>query len=83
MMFLIGIEEWIDGQNHRQLGEFKENAGFRFILKAEGQKDIEINENNFSGTRSFGHGDFQAFYVEMKAPSFKQIVPGVPHSLEA
>ena len=81
--FLIGIEEWIGGRDHRQLKEFKTNAGFRFVLKAEGQKDIEINENSFSGTRSWGHGEFQAFYVKLKDSQFRQIIPGVSYRLEA
>jgi hypothetical protein len=80
--FLIGIEEWHEGQDHRQLGEFKTNAGFRFVLKAEGQKDIEINEKNYSGTRSWGNGEFQAFYVKLNDSQFGQIVPGVPYRLE-
>jgi len=80
--FLIGIEEWNKGQSHRQLNELRENAGFRFILKAEGQKDIEINEKNFGGTCSSGNGEFQAFYVNMKDAQIEQIVPGVSYRLE-
>jgi hypothetical protein len=82
--FLIGIEEWNEGQDHRQLGEFKTNAGFRFVLKAKGQKDVEINENNYSGTRtSRGQGyELQAFYVKLKDSQFEQIVPGVSYRLE-
>ena len=80
--FLIGIEEWHEGQDHRQLGEFKTNAGFRFVLKAKGQKDIEINEKNYSGTRSGGDGEFQAFYVQLKDSQFRQIVPSVSYRLE-
>ena len=81
--FLIGIEEWCEGQDHRQLEEFKINAGFRFVLKAKGQKDIEINKANYSGTRSFGNGEFQAFYVKLKDSQFREIVPGVSYKLEA
>lgn len=80
--FLIGIEEWHEGQDHRQLGEFKTNAGFRFVLKAKGQKDIEINEENYSGTRSWGNGEFQAFYVKLKDSQFEQIVPSMSYRLE-
>lgn len=80
--FLIGIEEWQEGQDHRQLGEFKTNAGFRFVLKAKGQKDIEINEENYSGTRSWGNGEFQAFYVKLKDSQFEQIVPSMSYRLE-
>ncbi|MBL7142931.1 MAG: hypothetical protein ISS76_01720, partial [Phycisphaerae bacterium] len=80
--FLIGIEEWNKGQSHRQLNELRANAGFKFVLKAEGHKDIEINEKNFSGTCSSGDGDFQAFYVNMKDTQIGQIVPGVSYGLE-
>jgi len=80
--FLIGIEEWHEGQDHRQLGEFKANTGFRFVLKAKGQKDIEINEENYSGTRSWGNGEFQAFYVKLKESQFEQIVPSMSYRLE-
>ncbi len=81
--FLIGIEEWHKGQSHRQLNEFKANAGFRFVLKAEGQKDIEISEKNYGGTCSQGDGEFQVFCVNLKDTQFRQIVPGVSYRLEA
>lgn len=80
--FLIGIEEWNKGQSHRQLNELRANAGFRFVLKAEGQKDIEISENNYGGNCSSGDGEFQAFYVNMKDTQIGQIVPGVSYGLE-
>jgi hypothetical protein len=64
------------------LEEFKTNAGFGFVLKAEGQRDIEINENNYGGTRSWGRGEFQAFYVRLNDSQFGQIIPGVPYRLE-
>jgi len=80
--FLIGIEEWNKGQSHRQLNELRANAGFRFVLKSEGQKDIEINEKNFGGTCSSGDGDFQAFYVNMKNTQIEQMVHGACYGLE-
>ena len=80
--FLMGIEEWHKGQSHRQLGELRTNAGFRFVLKAEGQKDIGIDENNYAGTTSQGNGEFQAFYVRLNDTQFGQIVPGVSYRLE-
>lgn len=81
--FLMGIEEWNEGQDHRQLEELKTNAGFRFVLKSEGQKDIEIGKNNYGGTTSQGNGEFQAFYVNLNDSQFKNIVPGVSYRLEA
>lgn len=80
--FLIGIEEWFQGQSHRQLGEFRTNAGFKFVLKTEGQKDIEINERNYGGTCSSGDGEFQAFFINLKDAQFREIVPGVSYRLE-
>jgi len=80
--FLIGIEQWHKGQSHRQLDEFRANAGFRFVLKAEGQKDIEINEKNYRGNCSSGGGEFQAFYVNLSETQIKQIIPGISYNLE-
>jgi len=80
--FFIGIEEWHKGQSHRQLDEFRTNAGFRFVLKAEGQKDIEINQENYGGNCSSGRGEFQAFYVGLNDAQFRQIVPSVSYRLE-
>jgi|GEM_PF-1329369 len=80
--FLIGIEEWNEGQDHTQLVEFYENAGFNFVLKAEGQKNIEISSKTYPGTSSQGDGQFQVFYVKLKDSQFEQIVPGVPYRLE-
>ncbi|MBW8034918.1 MAG: DUF3887 domain-containing protein [Planctomycetes bacterium] len=81
--FLMGIEEWNEGQDHRQLVEFCENAGFNFVLKAEGQKDILIRAEGYPGSTSQGNGQFQAFYVKLKGKQFRQIVPGASYSLEA
>ncbi len=80
--FLLGIEEWHKGQDHRQLDELKENAGFKFILKADGQKNIQIDEKNYGGNCSLQSGGFQAFYVNLKDSQFEQIVPGVSYRLE-
>jgi hypothetical protein len=80
--FLIGIEEWIEGQDHTQLVEFYENAGFNFVLKAEGQKDIKISAKSYPGTSSQGDGEFQVFYARLNDSQFGQIVPGVPYRLE-
>jgi len=81
-IFLIGIEEWNEGQDHRQLVEFYENAGFNFVLKAEGQKDIEISAKSYPGTSSQGDGEFQVFYARLNDSQFGQIVPSVSYRLE-
>jgi hypothetical protein len=80
--FLMSIKEWHEGQDHRQLDEFRTNAGFRFVLRAEGQKDIEISEKNYGGNCSSGNGKFQAFYVNLNNAQFGQIVPGASYRLE-
>ncbi len=81
--FLIGIEEWNEGQDHRQLVEFCENAGFNFVLKAEGQKDILIRAEGYPGSTSQGDGRFQAFFAKLNDSQFGQIIPGVSYKLEA
>jgi hypothetical protein len=80
--FLIGIEEWCQGQDHRQLEELRANAGFRFVLKADGQEDVEINEKNYSGTCSAGNGEFQAFFVKLNESQSHRIVGGPAYRLE-
>jgi hypothetical protein len=81
--FLIAIEEWLSGQDHRQLGEFVDNAGFSFILRAKGRPDIVINRNNFSGTRTSrgGRKAFQAFYVHLRSEQQKALIPGIPYTI--
>lgn len=79
--YLIGIKEWLQGQDHGQLGEFVENAGFNFHLRAEGHPEIVITTSNFTGTSSMGDGEFQAFYVEFNPDQLKKLIPGVPYTL--
>ena len=80
--FLIAIAQWHQGQDHTQLTEFKDNAGFRFILKAQGQKDIEITQDNFGGTCSQGDGRFQVFDVRMNDSQYSQIQRHLTYKLE-
>lgn len=79
--YLIGIKEWLLGQDHRQLDDFVENAGFNFRLRAEGHPDIVITHGNYNGTSSMSNGDFQGFYVEFNEDQLKKFVPGVPYTL--
>ncbi len=79
--FMIGIEEWMPGQSHRQLGEFVKNAGYRFRLKSEGRPDILITKDNFGGTASVGDGSFQVFYVNLDKEQQKAIVSDEPYTL--
>jgi hypothetical protein len=79
--YLIGIKDWLKGQDHRQLDEFVKNAGFSFRLRAEGHPEIIITEINYHGNSSMGDGDFQAFYVGLDEDQLKKLVPGVPYKL--
>ena len=75
---LIGIEEWLPGQDYRQLSEFVENAGFSFRLRAEGHPEVNITEN-YAGTRS--SGEFRAFRVRLNEALLRALVPGVAYTL--
>jgi hypothetical protein len=79
--YLIGIKEWMQGQDYRQLDEFVENAGFNFRLQAEGHPEIVITESNYRGNSSMGDGEFQAFYVEFDEEQLKKLAPGLPYTL--
>jgi hypothetical protein len=79
--FLIGIKEWLEGQDHRQLDEFVDNAGFHFRLHAEGHQDIVITQSNYRGNSSMGDGRFQAYYVKLDENQLQTFVPNVPYTL--
>ncbi len=79
--FLMGIEEWLSGQDYRQLSEFVENTGFNFRLKAQGHPDIVITKSNYSGNSSMGDGEFQAYYVQLNEDQLRDMVPDVPFTI--
>ena len=79
--YLLGIKDWLKGQDHRQLDEFVKNAGFNFRLHAEGHPEIVITESNYRGNSSMGDGDYQAFYAGLDEDQLKKLVPGVPYTL--
>ncbi len=79
--FIITIEEWMEGQDHRQLDAFCENAGFEFLLRADGRDDVRVTSANSYGTCSGGHGDFQCFVVSLKPPQLDQVARGVEYTL--
>jgi hypothetical protein len=85
--FVIGIAEWIDGQDYRQLSEFRENAGFQFVLKADGCKNIAITDKNCCGTMCSVSSTerFKVFMVRLTPEQMQEMVPGkrytiVPHN---
>ncbi|MCU0915339.1 MAG: hypothetical protein MUC88_12350 [Planctomycetes bacterium] len=79
--FIIVIEEWLAGQDHRQLRSFREKVVFRFLLHASGQEDIRLTEEHFIGNCSSGNGRFQGFVVGLPASELAKIVPGVGYTL--
>lgn len=82
--FAIAIEEWIEGRDCHQLGEFRDRAGFDFILKADGQPDVLIGPDNYRGTlvsRSGGDA-FQGFVVELTADQLERTRTGVGYAIE-
>lgn len=79
--FLIGIEDWMTGQDYQQLRTFLDKAGFEFDLVAEGRDPVPIDRKSSCGTVSSGDGTFQGFYVCLSQPSANQILPGVSYSL--
>lgn len=79
--FIIGILDWMTGQDYQQLRTFLEKAGFEFDLVTEGRNAIPIDRKASCGSVSSGDGTFQGFYVCLSEPSANQIVPGVSYSL--
>jgi hypothetical protein len=79
--FVIGIQDWMTGQDYQQLRAFLEKAGFEFDLVAAGRDAIPIDRKASCGTVSSGDGTFQGFYVCLSEPSASQIFPGVSYSL--
>ena len=79
--FIIVIEEWMAGQDHRQLNVFQEKAAFRFLLKADGHDDIQITEKHCQGRCSSGNGEFQGFVVGLPSAALGKLVAGVAYTL--
>jgi hypothetical protein len=79
--FVIGIQDWMAGQDYQQLRALLEKAGFEFELVAEGRDAIPIDRKASCGTVSSGDGTFQGFYVCLGAALADRIVPGVAYSL--
>jgi hypothetical protein len=77
---VIGIRDWMAGQDQQQLRALVEKAGFEFELVAEGREAISIDHKASCGTVSSGDGTFQGFYVCLGALA-DRIVPGLAYSL--
>lgn len=80
--FIISIQEWMEGQDHRQLNVFEEKAGFCFRLKAPGRPDILITKQHLRGNCSTGRGQFQGFVVGLPASEIAKIAPGAGYTIE-
>jgi hypothetical protein len=79
--FLIGIQDWMKGQDYQQLKTFLEKAGFEFDLVADGRDAVPIDKNSSCGTVNLGDGAFQGFYVCLNPTLADQIIPGVAYTL--
>jgi hypothetical protein len=79
--FVIGIQDWMAGQDYQQLRTFLEKAGFEFDLVAAGRDAIPIDRKASCGSVYSGDGTFQGFNVCLSEASANQIVPGVNYSL--
>jgi len=81
--FVISIAEWINGQDHRQLDDFRDKAGFNFILKAQGCKDIVIGRNNYMGTltRISSTQRYKVFMVKLSPWQFGDMVKGKKYTI--
>jgi hypothetical protein len=79
--FVIGIQDWMAGQDYQQLSSFLENVGFEFELVAEGRDAIPIDRKASCGSVSSGDGTFQGFCVCLSAALADRIVPEVAYSL--
>jgi hypothetical protein len=77
---VIGIRDWMAGQDQQQLRALVEKAGFEFELVAEDREAISIDHKASCGTVSSGDGTFQGFYVCLGALA-DRIVPGLAYSL--
>lgn len=79
---MISIEEWLPGQDHRQLREFVENAGFEFVLRAADRAEVKITRESHCGTTSSsGDGAFQGFYVCLHGEQIRSIDAGVEYAI--
>gem|GEM_PF-483216 len=78
---LITIDEWLTGQDCRQLDTFHEKAEFRFLLKADGHDNILITRKHSYGNCSSGKGDFQGFVVCLGSSELEQIARGVEYTI--
>jgi hypothetical protein len=80
--FIITIDEWIEGQDHRQLTTFREGVAFEFVLRADDHEDVHITASTFKGTCSSGKGDFQGFVVGLPPAELDKIARDAEYTLE-
>jgi hypothetical protein len=81
--FFISIEEWIRKRDGKQLNEVVENAGFDFVLKANGHEDIAIDKSNYFAT-SYSisyNNEIRAFLVKLNESQLAKLASGVSYTL--
>lgn len=79
--FVIAVEEWVQGQDHRQLDRFVASAGFAFTLRADGHADITVTRKTLIGTVSEGTGGFQGFVVKLGKAARNSMARGVAYTI--
>ena len=79
--FAVLIDEWMEGQDYRQLDTFYRKAGLHFVLRADGYEDIHVTHRNYRGNQSDDKGTYQAFVVRLEPDQMAKMIPGVPYAL--
>jgi hypothetical protein len=78
--FVIGIQDWMKGQDNEQLRSLMQRAGFEFELMAKGRDTFTIDRRSFCGFVSSGSGSIQGFQVCL-GETAGRIAPGISYSL--
>jgi len=78
---VIGIQDWMTGQDYQQLRTLLDKAGFEFNLVSDGRDPVPIDRKSSCGTVSSGDGKFQGFYVCLNGALADRIAPGIGYSL--
>jgi predicted esterase len=77
----LGISDWIQGQDHRQMERLVANAGFRFdVIGPGGETLFRIDEANLNGLRSEGDGDLAVFEVRLDAAQRNLLRAGIEYT---
>ncbi len=78
---LVRIEEWLPGQDYKQLRRFYDRATHDFVLQAPGRPDVRLHIEN--SMYSAGDGAFQGFVARFPDGEREKVAPGVAYTLQA